>query len=201
MNRSTAFDYPATPHIRRHGPFGYDDPESYREWLRDDFCFRCVFCLRRERWGPRAAAFNVEHLIPNKVDQSLVCVYGNLFYACARCNAVKNDRRGVPDPTKVAFGQCVRVHSDGDIESLNETGEVFVDLLALNSPDLIAYRKLLLDTWQRLGQTDLAYNNWMRFPDDLPDLSRKEAPGNSRPEGIAHSWFALRARGELPEIY
>jgi hypothetical protein len=43
-----AFTYPAEPHLRRHGPQGYVDAASYRPWLRDDFAFRCVYCLFRE---------------------------------------------------------------------------------------------------------------------------------------------------------
>ena len=45
------FVYPSTPHQRRHGPRGYADYGTYRPWLRDEFCFRCVFCLLREQWG------------------------------------------------------------------------------------------------------------------------------------------------------
>jgi hypothetical protein len=37
------FEYPLMPHVRRHGPAGYDDYASYRDWLRDEFTFRCVF--------------------------------------------------------------------------------------------------------------------------------------------------------------
>ena len=45
------FDYPVASHQRRHGPRGYSQPESYRPWLRDEFSFRCVYCLSK-----RAAA-------------------------------------------------------------------------------------------------------------------------------------------------
>ena len=39
------FDYPAPQEKRRHGPSGYRNYESYRPWLRDEFDFRCVYCL------------------------------------------------------------------------------------------------------------------------------------------------------------
>src|SRR5258708_6259440 len=45
------FQYPAAPHVRRHGPQGYADAASFRPWLRDEFTFRCVYCLQREVWG------------------------------------------------------------------------------------------------------------------------------------------------------
>ncbi|MCY2987063.1 MAG: hypothetical protein NTY19_04245 [Planctomycetota bacterium] len=46
-----------------------------------------------------------------------------------------------------------------------------------------------------------AYIEWMQFPSDLPDLSSKPAPRNSRPQGITESWFARKRRGELPDTY
>ena len=45
------FMYPGQSHVRRHGPAGYADYKRYRPWLRDEFTFRCVYCLKRERWG------------------------------------------------------------------------------------------------------------------------------------------------------
>jgi hypothetical protein len=40
------------------------------------------------------------------------------------------------------------------------------------------------------------------FPTDLFDLRRPlPAEGNSRPDGIADSYYARRERGELPEAY
>ena len=58
-----AFRYPPSALVRRHGPAGYSDYASFRPWLRDDFSFRRVYCLIRERWGrftrrsPVCAAF------------------------------------------------------------------------------------------------------------------------------------------------
>jgi hypothetical protein len=38
----------------------------------------------------------------------------------------------------------------------------------------------------------------MAYPDDLPDLRRLRPPGgNSKPEGVNQSAFALRERGAL----
>ncbi len=43
-----AFTYPPPVTERRHGPGGYVDYGSYRPWLRDEFVFRCVYCLNRD---------------------------------------------------------------------------------------------------------------------------------------------------------
>ena len=60
----SGFTYPDSPHRRRHGPLGYADYDSDRPWLRDEFDFRCIFCLIREQWGRVSGEFNVEHYVP-----------------------------------------------------------------------------------------------------------------------------------------
>ena len=55
------FVYPAQPHRRRHGPRGYAGYESYRDWLRDEFSFRCVYCLNHEQWVIAKGAFAIDH--------------------------------------------------------------------------------------------------------------------------------------------
>jgi hypothetical protein len=80
-----SFRYPDTPHGRKHGPTGYDTYKTYKEWLRDEFAFRCVYCLERERWYPSgSAAFAVDHVRPKGLPEyaHLVCDYENLVYAC-----------------------------------------------------------------------------------------------------------------------
>ena len=57
------FEYPTEPHRRRHGPRGYAAAESFRPWLRDEFSFRCVYCLRRETWTIRKGEFVIEHFV------------------------------------------------------------------------------------------------------------------------------------------
>ena len=101
MTRIAAFDYPANPHLRRHGPAGYDDYESYRDWLRDEWTFRCVFCLHRERWT-QGGYFHIDHLEPVATAPHRVCDYENLLYVCVRCNLLKGNAR-LPDPCAVAL--------------------------------------------------------------------------------------------------
>lgn len=112
------FEYPTKPHIRRHGPAGYADYESYRDWLRDEFMFRCVYCLHREQWYDRGATFHIEHFCPIAIDPSRRLEYENLLYACATCNTAKSNILGVPDPCSVAFADCVRINEDGRVEAL-----------------------------------------------------------------------------------
>jgi hypothetical protein len=188
--------------MRRHGPGGYQDYESYRDWIRDEFLFRCVYCLHRERWYGRDTTFNIEHFIPVAVDQNGKLEYANLLYSCATCNNAKRGIVGVPDPCTVAFGDCVRVVESGHIEALNEVGESLVKKLRLNGAKNVEFRFRLMRTLATLlAHNPELYAEFMAFPHDLPDLRTKNAPLNSRPESVEHCWFAMRERGELPASY
>ena len=81
------FTYPTTRHIRRHGPHGYKNYESYRDWLRDEFSFRCVFCLRREQWSPMAGNWDIDHFTPQDRYPQGRLDYENLLYICHTCNS------------------------------------------------------------------------------------------------------------------
>ena len=122
------FEYPATPHVRRHGPAGYRDYESYRDWLRDEFLFRCVYCLDREQWNGRKVGFHIEHFIPVARDDSRQLDYGNLLYACASCNTAKSNIVGLPDPCCISFADCICIKNDGHIEAFNKTGDLLTAL-------------------------------------------------------------------------
>jgi hypothetical protein len=80
------FAYPSTAHARRHGPQGYADYLSYRPWLRDDFAFRCVFCLLREQWGQMRGGHAIDHFEPVAQYPERGAQYDNLLYACITWN-------------------------------------------------------------------------------------------------------------------
>ncbi len=88
---SVIFDYPESRSERIHGPAGYASYESYRPWLRDEFTFRCVYCLKRETWGQVTGEFELDHFQPQSLAPHLSLDYFNLVYACRRCNSVKLD--------------------------------------------------------------------------------------------------------------
>src|SRR5258708_3560236 len=94
--------YPLKPHVRKHGPHGLDRYQSFKPWLRDEFTFRCVYCLERERWYPSGHhGFGVDHIRPKGDSRykHLACDYENLLYACNRCNSAKGSLELI-DPTK-----------------------------------------------------------------------------------------------------
>jgi HNH endonuclease len=195
------FEYSSALHIRKHGPVGYRDYESYRDWLRDEFTFRCVYCLHREQWDNRGASLHIEHFVPVAVNPSGECDYSNLLYACGPCNEAKKAVLGLPNPCEVAFRDCLRITPDGHIQSLNDAGEKLRQVLRLNSEKNVRIRFRWIRTLEalRMKSPDL-YREYMGFPVDLPDLRKKRAV-NTKPEGAENCYFALRERGELPAVY
>ena len=110
------FEYPEPQDQRRHGPAGYAEYESYRPWLRDEFVFRCVYCLKREAWGQITAEFELDHFQPQSLHPQLNLAYTNLVYACRRCNAVKRDQT-VVDPFGLLRATLVVTLPDGSLRS------------------------------------------------------------------------------------
>ena len=181
---------------------GYRDYESFRPWLRDEFDFRCGFCLAREVWIKRARAFEIDHLIPVSSDLTLATAYHNLCYTCAHCNAMKHTFP-MMDPIELDLNQHLEVGSDGVAQFRDDTGQMLIEGLCLNHPDLVRFRRAIIRLTELAKEhdTDL-YSEMMGYPENLPDLSTLRPPkGNAKPEGIQDSALAKRNRGVLPSIY
>lgn len=198
------FQYPATSHSRRHGPSGYVDYSSYKPWLRDEFTFRCVFCLVRERWYPNGDdSFGVDHLIPKSVRDDLSCNYQNLVYSCNRCNSQKHVKI-VPDPCAEPMATHLRVNCDGTIKALTKRGQLFISAFNLNFVDAVAFRRQKIEELAHWHENDDSWSisRALAYPEEhaLPDLSRLRCD-NSRPEGIDDSHLERHRRGELETTY
>lgn len=196
------FRYPDAPLARRHGPRGYAEAAGFRPWLRDEFTFRCVYCLQREAWGPLRAAYDLDHLRPVAKHPTAALDYDNLLYSCASCNAAKQDR-DITDPSLSLLSPSIRVRADGFIEALTTAASTIVWQLGLNLPRLVAYRSIWIDIIRLAAEYKPELRRkLMGYPDDLPDLSTLRPPaGNARPEGILESYFERRKRGDLPVEY
>lgn len=196
------YRYPTQPRSRLHGPAGYKVYRDYRPWLEDEFLFRCVYCLKRQKWA-RTDIWAVDHLIPQAQAPELACAYDNLVLTCQWCNNRKL-ADNVPDPVAVAYGNCLQVEdATGEVRALNEEGRILLRVLKLNSPQQIRTR---LDTLRRLKvMARCAPEEWqhfMSYPEELPNLRRKKPPtGNSRNEGVEHCCYERKLRNELPDIY
>jgi hypothetical protein len=197
------YSYPMTPHVRRHGPRGWNTYRKYLDWLRDEFAFRCVYCLEREVWRDMRLGMHIDHFEPQAIRPELKGDYNNLLYLCPACNSRKSDSI-LPDPSVVAMGDCLRVSEDGRIEALNTQGERLIDVLALDQPPAQQHRRLLIGTLRSLAENDWQmFVEWMRYPKKLPNLAegQNKPPHNDKPEGLAQSFFEKNRRGELAEVY
>jgi HNH endonuclease len=130
-----AFDYPAAPLVRIHGPRGYKTYESYRAWLRDEFAFRCVYCLARERWARVTGEYDLDHFVPQRINPDRKADYDNLVYACRRCNLAKSGE-SAPDPMRMT-AQHLRVQPDGILRANSADAEALVLKLHLNALPMV----------------------------------------------------------------
>jgi len=194
------YQFPDSPHVRIHGPRGYSSYESYRDWLRDEFLFRCVYCLNREKWIPRRGYFHIDHWVSQDVAPERATEYENLLYTCAKCNFAKGNR-AMPNPTTCLLQSSVNIYEDGSIEGLTSDAKRTILVLHLDSPEDVEFRSQLIGIHQLKERDFPKFLQWMGFPTDLPDLSTKNCPQNSRPQGLDKSCFARLQRGELPEYY
>jgi len=196
------FEYPTTKHTRLHGPAGYSSHESYRPWLRDDFSFRCIYCLRREQWGRVIAEFAIDHFFPVSRRPEQDTIYENLVYSCSSCNSRKSDA-DLPNPSDTLTSNAIEVREDGNIEGQTDDARRIIRLLYLNRAKEKEFRKQWIEILRLAAAINPElYRKLMGYPEDLPDLSVLRPPdGNSKPEGIEQSHRKRRERGELPETY
>ena len=215
MTLPTLFTYSPEPHQRKHGPAGYRNYQDYKPWLRDEFAFRCVYCLERELWYPdRHASFSADHVEPQKDAPLRVCDYTNLVYACRRCNSYKVRVRLI-DPTAVGFGMHLRVdEKTGVIYAIkvdglpSREGELIIRQLQLNEDPALSNRLYVIEMLalkQEFPANERVHRLFLQtfgYPDDLPDLRGLQPPDGNRCEGSEHGCYrALRDGSCLPDTY
>jgi len=197
-------EYPPGLVERKHGPAGYRTYASYLDWLRDEFVFRCVYCLHREQWYGRATSFAIDHLVPVSERTERENDYFNLVYSCSTCNSAKNDILDLPDPSVVSYRDCLRAELDGRVLALNDEGKKLCGALRMNSDSNIAYRHRWIRILTALKSTHPQdFTSLMGFPADLPDLRppKRRVPSNSIPDGALNCFFVQREFGTLPKAY
>jgi hypothetical protein len=198
------FTYASHAHIRKHGPVGYPRHTMYRNWLRDEFVFTCVYCLRRENWATLRRDWEIDHQIAKSIDRKSALDYDNLVYACSTCNRTKATQFA-PDPCKVAYGSCVQVDSNGEIHPIEGSrhGLDLIEAVGLDAEDYNEMRRAVFELLADLPVTSQSYERFFGFPKELPDLSKEPLPpgGNKRPAGIEESCFEKSRRGQLPKHF
>ncbi len=202
------FEYPGEPHVRRHGPRGYRDSRSYKPWLRDEFGFRCVYCLWREVWcADGDGSFSVDHVLSRIRHPERINDFENLVYACCRCNSLKQDSNVPLDPCREAWQEHLEVEIDGSIHPLTAEGVELIAICRLDRPAMTEARRRMIELLTALHSSDRPearelYDLYRGYPQNLPALEKLRPPqGNTQPSGIETSYSERRRRGTLPKLF
>lgn len=166
--------YPDKPLVRKHDPKGYRTVESYRDWLRDDFNYRCPFSLIRETWVSEKE-FEIDHLKPRVTHPDLVLTYENLVYVYHVCNNTKGARE-LPDPSEVCLSECLEVLPDGKIIHKNEDGRIIVRTLRLDGPIHTQLREKWIWLYQKALSDQELMERLFGVTRNKPDLTSKRPP-------------------------
>jgi len=111
--------------------------------------------------------------------------------------------RKLPNPEQALLTGDVEMHDDGRIEGKTRAARQLIRVPGLDDPVYNDFRV----QWRRLiglakEYDPELYRQRMGYPKDLPDRTPLRPPkGNTRPEGVTASFYALRGRGELPDSY
>jgi len=145
--------------------------------------------------------YQIDHFVPQKLRPDLKADYDNLLYLCPACNNLKRAAL-LPDPCAVALSECLRYHSNGEVEALNDAGELLIEVLELDDPRLVEMRRRKTGILASLAASDWPlFVEEMGFPHDLPDLTLDPPPHNTRAAGVGQSWHARNSRGEDLGVY
>jgi hypothetical protein len=192
------FAYPTKPHTRRHVPEQFVNYQSYKEYLRDEFIFTCVYCLSRETWNLNSSFFGVEHFIPkSKSSAADIVKYENLLYACNFCNTVKGNE-SFPismHPERNPYGHHLKIEQSGEVKALTAQGECLILMHCLNAAPLKRWRRIHLEFYERAiqMQQDSNIRAFLRdlfgFPADLTDICRRRGVKDPYCARVRPEWF------------
>ena len=144
--------------------------------------------------------FELDHFEPQAIKPDKALNYDNLVYACRTCNSIKKASE-IADPFPTLVSSNLHCDFDGRLVPSSVDAFRLIEILDLNSPKAIEWRQMWLRIVAMASEQDASlFTMLVGFPRELPDLSRKKPSSNSRPNGVAESWFAKRQRNELSKI-
>ena len=151
--------------------------EAYRPYLRQDFEFRCAYCLRHEFFFGGGEAGEIDHFRPRYLFPDLVNEYENLYWSCRKCNAVKGGKW--PSETQMEQGlrflnPCLedhedhwQTHADGTLTAQTPIGRYTIRQIRLDRPTLTQFRRFLFGLQTRVQEIEAALKQT-----DLPPILR-----------------------------
>ncbi|GGD45593.1 hypothetical protein [Pseudoxanthomonas indica] len=162
------FEYPGTRHVRTLRPRKFKKYSTYKKYLQNEFSRLCVYCRQADSSVP-SLIFSVDHYRPKGLPQfaHLLCEYSNLYYCCANCNSRKSNdwpatatSKRVVNPCDDVMSEHLRFNSkNGMMHPHSEHGEHMEELLQLNDPDRVEFRRTLMSVVNRVQLDVLELNN------------------------------------------
>lgn len=128
---------------------------AFRPHVRQDFEYRCAYCLLEELWAGGEENFELDHFRPRSRFPDRTDDFYNLYYACHPCNHLKADRW--PTPELEQGGICLvdlcqddfEAHflpqADGTWAPLTPSAAYTIDAMRLNRTHLATLRALLAE--------------------------------------------------------
>jgi hypothetical protein len=136
--------------IRTQKPPQYTNYKLYKEYLRVEFDYCCVYCKVREPEIGGSHSFHIDHYAPKYLFPEKATDYANLFYSCRECNTHKG--KFWPDKSRRDRGQFILNPCDHNLnEHYDQQGDKWIaksltatwniTKLRLNSPKNLTLRK------------------------------------------------------------
>ena len=186
-----------------HGP-RYCGYSRYRDWIRDEFCFRCSVCWRREIWLGGDSFFELDHWDPVSVSPGRVNDYENMVYMCGSCNRLKGDGTPPLDPRSDEVEKHLTVDVlTGKVCATTESGDDYIKFFDLNDGQLVKFRLekvrgilLALDAGDQFTLESI-----LGFPVNLPCLKGKKPRRNTRRDSHRTAFRFIQSKGMLPALF
>lgn len=113
---------------------------NYRDYesdLRIDFQDTCGYCGKSVNITKKG--FEIDHFVPQSLDESRINDYNNLVYSCYQCNRKKHNKwptkdinkshdgkEGFVDPVLAEYDEHLERNDDGDIIAKTELGNYMI---------------------------------------------------------------------------
>ena len=152
---------------RRADPPAQSDYKRYKQPLREDFQYRCAYCILHEGdpYGGGFHHFQIDHFRPRNKFPDLINTYSNLYYSCTWCNRAKSDTWPTNDEQSRGFvfvDPCVEdlytTHArldptTGKLEPTTNAGDFTITEIRLNRGMFNILRKKRIEAQDEIEST------------------------------------------------
>jgi hypothetical protein len=141
---------------------------SFRAHVREDFEYRCAYCLLFELLAGGEENFELDHFRPTRLFPQEENSFYNIYYSCHPCNQIKRDAWppksleaggiGFVDLCKDDFAEHFSTTEEGQWHGITKSGQYTIDMLRLNRKHLVTLRRLLAQLRLAIHEKKMAAN-------------------------------------------